>query len=161
MPIYSNVNDWGGNSISKLLFDYLLETLPEDKTILELGSGWGTGKLVEHWNVWSIEDNEEWVGKYHDQYIYAPKNDGWYDYDILKDALYELQGEYDLLLIDGPYDNREKFLDHMHLFSYSIPVVFDDVRRREGQRIIQLASAVLDRPYEIYGEGRSMFGVIK
>ena len=49
MPIHSRPNDWGGNSISISLYHYLEENLPKGKgkTILELGSGWGTGKLAE------------------------------------------------------------------------------------------------------------------
>ena len=159
MPIYSKVNDWGGNSISKALFTYLEETLPEGKTILELGSGWGTGKLAEKWNVWSVEDDAKWAGKYNDQYFEVPLSDSWYNPGIL--AIY-LEGlAYDLLLIDGPYDNREGFLNYLYLFNADVPMVFDDVRRKSGRRIIEQTSVKLDRPWDLHGQGREMFGVIK
>ena len=93
MPKYSLRDDWGGNSISRSLYQYLEDTLPKGKTILELGSGWGTGKLAERWNVWSVEDDVKWAGKYNDQYFEVPlKNHGpmmgfigesWYDPGIL------------------------------------------------------------------------------
>lgn len=164
MPIHSKVNDWGGNSISRLLFDYLLDTLPEGKTILELGSGWGTGQLMKHWNVWSIESEPEWYGKYNKtQSIFVPitEKGGWYDHDKMKETMARLVHEYDLLLVDGPYDNRGKILDNFYMFNHATPVVFDDVRRKEGRKILEDVSNLLKRPYILHGEGRSMFGVIE
>lgn len=159
MPIHSRPEDWGGNSISKSLFMYLEETLPEGKTILELGSGWATGKLAEKWNVWSVEDKSEWVGKYHDQHFWVPLRDLWYDSGILSRYLEDL--EYDLLLVDGPYDHREGFIENMYLFKDNVPMVFDDVRRAPGLAIIEGVSNKLGRPYEIRCEGRETFGVIE
>jgi hypothetical protein len=164
MPIYSKRNDWGGNSISKLLFDYLLDTLPEGKTILELGSGWATAKLLEHWNVWSIESEPKYHEMYnHPQSILVPitEKGGWYDYDIMKDTMYKLRHEYDLLLVDGPYDNRGKVVDYFYLFDQTTPIVFDDIKHDEGCKIMTDISGRLQRPYAVHGEGRSMFGVIE
>lgn len=165
MPKYSARNTFGGNSISRQLFDYIRTYLPKGKTILEIGSGWGTSKLIEHWNVWSIESEKEWYKKYHDQYILAPlrhygidKSDTWYDIDILGPALKELK--YDLLLIDGPYNNRNGFINHLDLFDPSVVMLFDDVRREEGRHIIEEVSKLLERPFSIRGSDRSMFGVI-
>ena len=166
---YSLPETWGGNQISQSLFLYLEETLPEGKTILELGSGWGTGKLAEKWNVWSVEDKSEWVGKYNDQAFWVPlKKHGpmmgfigetWYDPGIL--AIYLENLEYDLLLVDGPFSYREGFLKFLYLFKQDVPIVFDDVRRAPGLAIIEAASEQLGRPYEIRCEGREMFGVIE
>ena len=164
MPIHSKRNDWGGNSISAILFAYLLDTLPKGKTILELGSGWGTMQLMKNWNVWSIESDPEWHEKYNKtQSILVPitEKGGWYDYDIMKDTMYKLRHEYDLLLVDGPYDNRERIVDNFHLFNHDTPIVFDDVRREKGKRTMEVISSRLKRPYVIHGEGRSMFGVIE
>ena len=159
MPIHSKVNDWGGNSISISLFHYLEKTLPEGKTILELGSGWGTGKLAEKWNIWSVEDDAAWAGKYNDQYFAVPLSGLWYNTGILEIYLRGL--EYDLLLIDGPYDHREGFLEHLSLFKQDVPMVFDDVRRKSGRRILEQVSVKLDRPWVLHGLGREMFGIIE
>jgi hypothetical protein len=164
MPIHSKVNDWGGNSISRLLFDYLLEVLSEGKTILELGSGWGTGKLMEHWNVWSIESEPEWYGKYNKtQSLFVPitEKGGWYNYDKMKEVMAGLVNDYDLLLVDGPWGGRAKFVDNFWMFNHTTPIVLDDVRRKEGRDIIKAISEKLNRPYVLHGEGRSMFGVIE
>ena len=169
MPKYSLANDWGGNSISRSLFLYLEENLPEGKTILELGSGWGTDKLAEKWNVWSVEDEAEWAGKYNDQYFEVPLKkhcpitglvgDSWYDPGIL--AIYLEDFEYDLLLVDGPYDYRAGFLKYLYLFKDDVPIVFDDVRRVQGLALMEAVSEKLGRPCEIRCEGSEMFGVIE
>ncbi len=158
MPIYSKVNDWGGQSISELCHQYLLDHLKPGKTILELGSGWATAKLAETWNVWSIEDDPKWFKKYHDQAFLVPLKDGWYGRDTLKECLSGLA--YDALLIDGPYDDRAGLLDNLDLFDTSVHMVFDDVRREEGRAIIEEVAERVDRPCFVVGEGRSMFGAI-
>jgi hypothetical protein len=163
MPILSKNNDWGGNSISKVLYDYLLDTLPEGKTILELGSGWGTGQLMEHWNVWSIESEPAWYGKYNKtQSIFVPitEKGGWYDHDKMKATMAKLVHDYDLLLVDGPFHNRHLIVDNFYMFNHATPIVFDDVRRARGKHTIEAISALLNRPYVTHGTERSMFGVI-
>ncbi len=159
MPIYSKRNDWGGNSISKVLFMYLRDSLDSGKTILELGSGWGTQQLMKHWNVISIEDKPEWHKKYNPQSHLVPIKDGWYDYGIMKDLMCDLRGDYDLLLVDGPYNNRQGLIRNFHLFDQHTPVVFDDVRQAEGRDIGETVAEMLGRPFETLGSGRDMFGV--
>ena len=159
MPKYSKPNDWGGNSISHALFHYLEINLPAGKTILELGSGWATGKLVEMWNVWSVENQPEWFQLYNDQSFLVPLKDKWYDVDILKKCLDGL--EYDLLLIDGPYNDREGLVANFDLFKHDVPIVFDDVMRASGLKIMRDISEILDRPYIEHSSGSSMFGVIE
>jgi hypothetical protein len=164
MPIFSKANAWGGQNLSRLLYDYLLETLPKGKTILELGSGWSTGELLKHWNVWSIESEPEWHKKYyHDQSILVPitEKGGWYDYDTMKDTLYDLRGKYDLLLVDGPYYNREGVADYFYLFDQTTPVLFDDIRQEDGRKIMTDISEWTKRPYTIHGAGHNMFGEIE
>lgn len=156
MPIYSMRNTWGGNEISHDLFQYLEANLPEGKTILELGSGWGTSQLMRKWNVWSIENNEEWHCKFNGhQSRLVPLVDGWYDPEILGNFLTNL--EYDLLLVDGPYDNREGLIKHFGLFNPNVPIVFDDVRRDAGKAIAYSIAVLADRPYTSYND---VFGVV-
>jgi hypothetical protein len=161
MGIYSTETSFEGNSISRELYVYLLDNLPKGKTILELGSGWGSGELIKHWNVWSVESKEKWFKMYNPQSVLIPIKDGWYDYDLLKDFMFKMRGNYDLLLVDGPYDNREGILKNFHLFDHDprIPVVFDDIARREGLEIMDGVSKRLNRPYDIYYNGK--FGVIR
>ena len=79
------------------------QLVDEGAVIVELGSGYGTKKLVKKYIVWSIENDEEWVGFC--DYIHAPitkSEDGkeqWYDASIIKA---NLPSSYDLILVDGP-----------------------------------------------------------
>ena len=156
MPIYSMRNTWGGNEISHDLYQYLEANLPEGKTILELGSGWGTSQLMRKWNVWSIEDRPEWHCKFNEaQSRLVPLKDKWYDPDILENTLTNLK--YDLLLVDGPYDNREGFITHFSLFNQKVPIVFDDVKRDAGKAIAYSIAVLADRPFVNHND---VFGVV-
>lgn len=48
---------FGGYSIDKSTFKFILKKIPEGSTILEFGSGYSTKKLLDHYKVISIEDN--------------------------------------------------------------------------------------------------------
>ena len=144
-PKYSKREDWGGFEISKTLYNWIYANLPKGKTILELGSGWGSGELAKRWDVWSVEHNEEWFQKYNQQSVFIPIKDEWYDPDLLKGFLD--QKEYDLLLVDGPYpQSRRQFIQNFHLFDHTVPIVFDDTKRTEGSEIIEQVSRILGRP---------------
>lgn len=165
MPKHSRPNDWAGNSMSYGAYLHMQKVLPKGKTILELGSGWGSGELMKRWNLYSIESNEEWFKKFNPQSFLVPTvgerhvGSTWYDIEILEAALQGL--EYDFLLIDGPH-RREMFPAHLDLFDTSVPMLFDDVRREEGQTAIKKVSLLVGRPYKIYNEGtHRAFGCIK
>lgn len=122
---------FGSWSIDKIVYDWMLKNLPEGKTILELGSGNSTQILVTKWNVISVEENKDWVNKYHEKYIHAPIKNDYYDIDILKE---KLPRKYDLMLVDGPaYGNRNNMLKHLELFNLEASdcsiIIFDDVER--------------------------------
>ena len=63
-------NNFGGWSIQEVCFNFIREILPSGKTILELGSGYGTKRLSEHYKMYSIENYSQWVGKYNSTYIW-------------------------------------------------------------------------------------------
>lgn len=126
---------FGGWNIDQELFGYIAKTLPVGGTILELGSGAGTGALVERWNVYSIEENKQYVGLYHNQYIFAPIIDDWYDLEAISRSVPE---KYDLMLVDGPAygtrNNMNAHLDSLRVYSSGCKTfVFDDVHRAPDQ----------------------------
>ncbi|KKN92440.1 hypothetical protein LCGC14_0209310 [marine sediment metagenome] len=154
--------EFGGGSINRTVYDYILEVLPENKTILELGSGWGSGELMQHWNLYSIEHKEAWFKLYNPQSFLVPVTHelGWYDIEILKEALSGLK--YDLLLIDGPHYGREHFPANLDLFDTTVLMIFDDVNRSVGQNVIKEVSELVCRPYVIhYPNTKESFGVIE
>ena len=123
------LDDW---SITKECFDKIVEILPFNKTILEIGSGNATRVLSNFYNMISIESNPAWLNKYNSKYLYVPVEETiseefgktkWLDSDILQKKINNLN--YDLLIVDSGGD-RVAIYDNMHLFNTEIPIIFDD-----------------------------------
>lgn len=151
---------FGAWSISKGLHNYIREVLPEGRTMVELGSGWGSEQLSKHYTVWSIEHNSEWVGKYDTHYIYAPIVNNWYDSKIIKE---QLPKDYDLLLIDGPAqkpNRRDLFFDNIDLFKTDIPIIVDDVQWKEEYKLMVKIADHLQRKFKVFKSKQKKFGVI-
>jgi len=164
---------FGGYSMSETCFNYIKEILPEGKTILELGSGWGTGELAKHYKMFSIESSLEWIDKYNSTYIYAPikyyndfdfkapeipKNVGWFDPEIVKK---NLPKGYDLIFVDGPWGphGRGGFYKYLDWFNTDVPIILDDVNRIAEKALIKKVSEKLNKPYKLLSDG--VTGVIK
>ncbi len=156
-------------SITQALFDYIRLILPDGKTILELGSGWATGQLANHYTMYSVEHDEKYLDKYDSTYFHVPlkehnpmhnhKTTIWYDPIILKDMMEGL--EYDLLLIDGPPHNRSGFYKYFDLFDEKVIMVFDDITREADKKVVNSISSRLKCPYTIRGNGEGKpFGVL-
>ena len=129
-----------------------------NSTIVELGSGNGTNRLVSEYTVYSIEDDEKWVGYCEgSNYIHAPLinlDDSeepvrWYDPAILKKSLPE---SYDLVLIDGPAGKkgRSGLLSNLHLFRTDVPFVIDDTLRDHECQVAREMAYLLNRPLYMF-----------
>lgn len=164
---------WGGGSMSEEVFETIRTLLPEGKTILELGSGWGSGQLAKHYKVWSVEHAIQWTDMYHLNYIYAPlmkhkvqKNypdsEHWYDTRVLELVLPTI--DYDLLFVDGPpRPDRPGIVKYWHLFHKTeVPIIFDDIQRPDDRQVMVSIATLLKRPCILYGagEGKKMWGII-
>ena len=55
----TNLDDF---AIPRELMEWLLANIKPGNKVLEFGSGSGTIELCKHYEVWSIEHAEEWVG---------------------------------------------------------------------------------------------------
>lgn len=156
-----NIKNFGNYAIDITCYNKILEILPENSTILELGSGTGTKELAKRYIMYSIEHNEKWLNKFNSTYIYAPlkplKQDStinWYDVEVLKK---ELPEQYDLILIDGPpakdsqnRNSRDGFMLNLNLFNINVPIVFDDVHRKEDYDNFMKFVKLTNRKYEIF-----------
>lgn len=97
-------------------------------TVLELGSGAGsTPALSKFYDLYSIEHQLEFVGKFNDASKYIQMNldsDAFYS----DEKLATLNILYSLLLIDGPDTESRihQFSLHLDFFNKSVPWVFDD-----------------------------------
>ena len=155
----------GGWSIDKTCFDYIRKLLPDGGTILELGSGVGTGFLAKHYNMYSIEHDKDFVNKYKSNYVHAPivtydKTDflapsgipgqrGWYDPNIVKPFLDKIE-KYDLILVDGPIGQvhgRGGFYKYLHWFNTDVTIMIDDCNRSEEKILLEKVSEKLNKSY--------------
>jgi len=127
-----------GMAIGENLINWMIENIPSGSVILELGSGSGTKELVKHYTVYSIEDDIKWVGHCNDsKYIYAPRVNGWYDVNKIKEGI---PSNYDVILIDGPYipnANRRGFLENIDLFDTDTIMIFDDTHAEKHKLLME------------------------
>ena len=133
----------GGWSITQELLDAMLQEVPTG-TLLELGSGFGTGVLSEHYQVYSVEHDEKWTGVFDTNYIFAPIVRSWYDVSVLSR---ELPKNYDLILVDGPPGviGRKGFAENLNLFRDDVPIFFDDLDRPAELSLARDVSQILGR----------------
>lgn len=138
--------------------------MPRGSTILELGSGKGTGILAQDYDMISIEHDKKWVGLHRSRYVYAPmeafrkqcgvfpKDVAWYNREILRREMPKLS-PYQLILIDGPPNKfgRGGFLKWLDLFRTDVPMVFDDAHRGREIHLMTKLSARLRRPFTVSG----------
>jgi len=155
-----NFNSW---TIGENLYNWIINNIEKNSTILELGSGDGsTSELVKNYIVYSIEHDKNWVDKIKgSNYIYAPIVDKWYDVNILKN---NLNINYDLILVDGPpgFIGRFGFLKNIELFNTNVPIIIDDVQRKDELNLLIDVSKYLNKQYKIYDDSyNKKFGIIK
>ena len=146
-------------AISSELFDWLLNNLPKDSTILEFGSGSGTIELTKNWNVYSVEEDEKWINvaqKSH--YIHAPIKNGWYDSDVV---FSNIPNEYDLIIVDGPKGEKYRggINKHWDKLKNNVSIIFDDTHRTvEFNHAIEVAN-MLNKKWKKF-EGRQKSFII-
>ncbi len=149
-------NRW---SIGNILLGAIGLIIPHGSKLLELGSGAGTGKLAEMFEMTSIEHQTQWLDKYNTRYIHAPIVDGWYREQNIKD---QLSSGYAGILVDGPNgsENRARFVDHMDLFDLSVWIFFDDIHRETEHNAFIRMVDILGRAYGEYHDEEKAFGIV-
>ena len=171
-----------GPTLDNECIDYIKSILPEGQTILELGSGEGTIKLSEYYNMISVENQREWQDRYpictkyinvgHKMYNETdfkkpdnikniPSQNGWYDPNELQTKL-PAKTEYDLILIDGPGGGnwgRAGFYKHLEWVNTDVPIIIDDVGRDAERIMMEKISKSVGREYKILSD--DVTGVIE
>jgi hypothetical protein len=132
----NKIQKLGGWSFEPELYEFLVANLPFGSTILELGSGYGTDVLSQHYKMFSIEHNEKFLDIFNSHYIYAPMDGYWYHRASIEGTLPE---KYDAILVDGPVGdqsrNRIGFWENFDLFNLDVLLVIDDTNRK-GERML-------------------------
>jgi len=149
-------NRW---EIGNILLKTIGRIIPHGSKLLELGSGAGTAKLAEVFEMTSIEHQIEWLDKYNTKYIYAPIVEGWYKEQDIKE---QLSSGYAGILVDGPNGSepRALFLDHMDLFDLSVWIFFDDIHREPERNAFIRMADILGRAYGQYHDEEKAFGIV-
>jgi hypothetical protein len=167
-------NEW---SITQELLDECKKILPSG-TILELGSGGGTEELARYYSMISVESDAQWAGLYKSNYIVVPltdyKNDifpesfpffggndlWWYNPTILAEKLKQIDGKYDMVLVDGPKGYRGGMIDHIDLFRNDVPYIFDDTSDKYHRELFERVAKKFGKEGKIVSTGGKEFGVI-
>ncbi|MBI1858595.1 MAG: glycosyltransferase family 2 protein [Candidatus Melainabacteria bacterium] len=152
-----NFSDFTHMNLSPKIILWIYQNFKKGSVILELGSGKSTRELSKAFKLYSVEHNKKYLNLYNSDYIYAPIKNGWYDVEILKN---ELPANYDILLVDGPpgrnifSPGRIKFVDNLELFFKDVIMIFDDVNRREENKLVHKINTKLKREAVIIKDGK-------
>lgn len=122
-------------SLGKKVYKKLLELIPKNETILELGSGISSKILKENYELITVEHDESWLNKYEEvQYIHVPLKGKSYNKEIFEEKIKNVKPY--ALLIDGPpgygdlQGSREMILTQKELIKRCKVVLVDDTHRK-------------------------------
>jgi hypothetical protein len=149
-----------GSNVDESLIIWIYNNIKHNSTVLEFGSGAGsTVALSKKYNVISIEDNINYINLYNSKYIHANIVDDWYDIEIIKRELQNI--EYSFILVDGPAGegNRWEFYTNIALFNTNIPIVIDDINRN-GERKLFNALSIKLKKKKVIVDSYSKWGVL-
>ena len=131
-----------GWSISCKFLNSVETEVPFGSTILEFGSGEGTKKLCKNYTVYSIEEQNNFVGRYHDNYLHAEIVDDWYNKEKVIQFIRDI--DYDAIIIDGPaHGLRKGILDILEHLNLEVPIFLDDIDRPDDKSVFMMLSALI------------------
>ena len=143
---------FGGSGITKELKDWIWQNIKKGETIVELGAGLvSTRILSKRYNLFSVEDNLDYVGLYSKAfYIHSEidPNTQWYS---LKSE--QLPIEFELLIIDGPSGShlRSNILQCDWIFDRTKTIIVDDTWRGSERLLAESIRKKVDGTVIHYG----------
>ena len=147
----TSVNE--GWMLPEKAFKWIEENIKPNSKILEFGSGDGSHRLVNQYQLWSIEHDPQWLNQTKSNYVHAPivenpvsiehNETGWYD-PIFLDAIPD---SVELILIDGPVGTigRSGVLHIAEKLPDCKYILVDDTDRKEEYQMSQKLAKVLER----------------
>jgi hypothetical protein len=152
---------WGGSGIEIELFQFIIDEFKEGSTIVELGSGYCSTKAFSlYFNTYSIDENPDYLHIFnYVNYLHAPKRDGWYDRELVKEFLPE---KYSLVFVDGPLGegNRNGLISNIDIFDKDSSFIFHDTFRDPEKKLALEVARILNRDVIFY-EKNDFWGYIK
>ena len=156
-------------------FVWIDENVKQGGCILEFGSGNGSQRLAQGYNVWSIEHDKEWLGIASVNYLHCRIVDnpvstsvgemGWYDPSTFS----VLPSEVDLIVVDGPPGDigRSGLLNYLDILPKARIMLVDDVdREAEANLLKQLLLngakelSIIDSQLLRYDGSKRLFAII-
>jgi hypothetical protein len=139
-------------AISNFMLQFMIQNIQKGSTILEFGSGRGTQKLSETFNMLSIEESSDWVDRYDSEYAHVEIENDWYNIDKVNDFI--KNKTYDAILIDGPGAGvRNKIVDLISAgklkLNTDVYIIIDDVEREDGCELSINMSKLLKRECKV------------
>ena len=156
-------------------FAWIEANIPKRSTVLEFGSGDGSQRLANRYDLWSIEHDEQWIGKTKSNYVMAKIIDnpvsqkageqGWYDPIFFE----KIPQSAELIVVDGPVGTigRSGLLHHLEKLPQFRYIMVDDTDRPEEERLSQqlaerlnLKREPIDTEQEKYNGARRRFDIL-
>ena len=130
---------FGGSGMTKNCYDWIKANIEHGSKIVEFGAGKVSTKVLsEQWDVFSIEQDANYVGIYEKaKYVHAPIVDGWYDPEKVFSE--NFPKDIDLLIIDGPLGgDRSLIIKHFYKMNIEgAAIIVDDIYRPENKLICE------------------------
>ena len=129
------------------IFSWLEENLEPRAKILEFGSGHGSIRLSEQFELISVEHNPDWLGLSASTYIHAEiqenavstkhKQNGWYNPQPIIDAITSQQ--ISVFIVDGPPGDigRHGLLSITDILPKNAIFIVDDVHREDELNLLE------------------------
>ena len=124
--------------LPKEAMEFILEHVEPGSVVVEFGSGHGSEVLSKHFDLYSFEHDEAWLGVTSSTYIHAPIKEnqhaneageqGWYDLEIVRRNWPE---KTQCVIVDGPpgFIGRAGILSMLDELSQVPLILVDDIDR--------------------------------
>ena len=133
---------------------FVLEHVEPGSVVVEFGSGHGSEVLSKHFDLYSFEHDEAWLGVTSSTYIHAPIEEnqhaseasekGWYDLEIVRQHWPENPR---CVIVDGPpgFIGRTGILSMLNELRDVQLILVDDIDREAELKLSHTISTRLDR----------------
>lgn len=145
--------------LPKEALEFVIEQVEPGSVVVEFGSGHGSEALSKHFDLYSFEHDEAWLGVTSSTYIHAPivenqhateaSEKGWYDLDVVKQ---HWPTDPQCVIVDGPpgFIGRTGILSILDKLRDVPMILVDDIDREAELQLSHTLSTRLDRIQTTY-----------